>query len=292
MTEWLDAALRAVSPDPGRVDRSYGPVASWVDTQLAARPPGGPLVLGLNGPQGAGKSTLAGVLAEAFTLAGRRAVTVSIDDFYWTREGQEALARRHAGNRLLEHRGYPGTHHVALGTATVEQLRVGGRARIPVYDKAAAGGRGDRRPPDTWREVQGPFDLVIVEGWMLGFRPAKHAAGELALPNRMLGEYEAWNRMLDVMVLLLAPSLDTIVRWRVDAERARRERGEGALSEADARDYIERFLPAYRAWLPELVRKPPGRAALWVELDADRGAVAVKERREEPDAAGRGASPG
>lgn len=40
---------------------------------------------------------------------------------------------------------------------------------IPRYDKSAYGGKGDRAPKDQWQKVQGPLDLVIVEGWMLGF---------------------------------------------------------------------------------------------------------------------------
>lgn len=49
-------------------------------------------VIGVSGPQGGGKSTLAARLVAALSDAGLRAATVSIDDFYLTHAAQRALA--------------------------------------------------------------------------------------------------------------------------------------------------------------------------------------------------------
>jgi pantothenate kinase-related protein Tda10 len=65
-------------------------------------------------------------------------------------------------------------------------------------------------------------------------------------------------------------SLATVVHWRMDSERARRERGEPALSDEDARDYIERFLPAYRFWVPQVRVHPPCGDFTTIELAEDR----------------------
>ena len=43
---------------------------------------------------------------------------------------------------------------------------------IPQYNKSLNKGKGDRDDPSNFRKVDGPIDLVIVEGWMLGFKPA------------------------------------------------------------------------------------------------------------------------
>ena len=40
---------------------------------------------------------------------------------------------------------------------------------MPRYDKSAHEGKGDRAKEEDWDKVDGPLDLVIVEGWMLGF---------------------------------------------------------------------------------------------------------------------------
>jgi D-glycerate 3-kinase len=232
-------------------------------------------VLGIQGPQGGGKSTLAAALVRAFGEVGARGVAVSIDDFYLTHDEQRALAARHPGNPCLQYRGYPGTHEVDLGTRVIDELVAlgpGAEARVPVYDKSAHGGRGDRAPREAWRPVTGPLDLLIVEGWMLGFSPVDEASlpPDLRAPNALLAPYAAWHRRLDAFVSLQVSPIETVVRWRVDAERARRAQGETALGDEDARDYIERFVPAYHAYLPALTAHPPCTDHRIIHLGEDR----------------------
>jgi len=237
-------------------------------------------ILGIQGPQGCGKSTVASKLVEAWERAGVRATAVSIDDFYLTHAEQEALASRHPGNPCLRYRGYPGTHDVVLGRRTIDAIASLGDAQstaVPAYDKSAHRGRGDRAPESAWRRITGPIDVLVVEGWMLGFTPVDAGADalmvDLALraPNEYLGAYRAWTERLDAFVHMHVDSLDTVVRWRMDSERARRERGEPALSDEEARDYIERFLPAYRVWVPQLRANPPCSAFTTIGLGDDRG---------------------
>jgi D-glycerate 3-kinase len=270
-------ALHARVPDPRRVDDYYAPLATWCASRIAARErrAGRAWVLGLQGPQGCGKSTLAAAVVEALGDLGVRGVSVSIDDFYLTHDEQQALAARHAGNPTLQYRGYPGTHDVALGARTIEtlaELGPGEQTLVPAYDKSAHGGRGDRAPPSSWRRVTGPVDLLVLEGWMLGFPPVDEATLEpdLRAPNALLAAYDAWNATLDAFVSLHVGSLDSIVRWRIDSERSRRNEGETALSDEDARDYIERFLPAYRVYVPALAHRPPCRDVRRIELGDDR----------------------
>lgn len=269
----LGRALAARLDDPRRV-AYYRDVGEWCLATLD-QAASHPLVIGVNGPQGCGKSELARHLVDALGVIGVRAVSVSIDDFYLTHEAQRELAARHPGDRTLEHRGYPGTHDVELGRRTLAALRDGRRTLVPSYDKSAHGGRGDRAPVSRWRMIDPPLDLVIFEGWMLGFEPLSHdrVPEELRASNAFLGSYDAWNSLLDARVTLSPTSLEHIVAWRVDAERARRARGEPALSDDDARDYVERFLPAYRAYLPGLARARPDTPTLTVTLGADRAPV-------------------
>jgi len=228
------------------------------------------VVVGVNGPQGAGKSTLVTALVRALGERGERAIGFSVDDVYLPRSGQLAVAAAHPGDRVMEHRGAPGTHDVALGVATLEALRRGEPVAVPRYDKAAFAGRGDRAPVGTWSAVSGDWDVVLFEGWMLGFRPVPDPPVALTSPNVALTAYEAWNRRLDAMILLRTASPETIVGWRVESEAARRARGEAGLTDAAARDYIERFLPFYQTYVGPLWANPPGRAALRIELAADR----------------------
>lgn len=74
-----------------------------------------PFIIGLNGVQGVGKTTLVRALAE--TLQGREGLptlVVSIDDFYLTHAEQLALAAAHPDNGLVQYRGEPGGFNCLL----------------------------------------------------------------------------------------------------------------------------------------------------------------------------------
>lgn len=228
-------------------------------------------VLGVNGPQGAGKTTL------GRALAGPGVVAVSIDDFYLPRADQVALAARYPDEPLFAARGGPGTHDVGLGTDVLGALREArGPVAVPVYDKGAHGGLGDRLPRAAWRVVEPPFRLVVVEGWMLGFRALGLHEGPLARVDEHLRAYDAWTGLLDALLHLWVPDPAWIVRWRVEAEAHQRAEGRGAMDEAAARAYVERFLPVYAAYVPPLRATPPVHPYRAVELGQDRSVVAVR----------------
>lgn len=237
-----------------------------------------PLVVGLQAPQGAGKTTLVARLIERLPEIGLRGAAVSIDDFYLTREEQLRLAAAHPGNPYLEHRGYPGTHDIALGEATLVALRALGSdgknraVQVPVYDKSLHGGRGDRAPEARWRTVTGPLDLVFVEGWMFGFTPVTEARVPepfLMEPNRALADYDRWYRQVDAMVVLRATDPTFVLRWRVEAEEAVKARGLPGLSREAIEDYVRRFLPAYALYAGRADRWPADRT-LVLSLDEER----------------------
>ncbi len=274
----LERALAGASDVESRIHRLYLPVLEFCLDGLA-RAASRPRVVGLQGPQGSGKTTLARHVLSLLPDLGLTGVALSIDDFYLTRDEQLRLADSHPGNPYLEHRGYPGTHDVDLGAATLQalkRLRAGAWARVPVYDKSAHGGRGDRAPAAAWRDVAGPLDLVIVEGWMLGFEPAPEAriADErLVGPNRALAAYDGWHQVLDAFVVLRALDPSAVVTWRIEAEENMKAEGRPGLSRKAIEDYVRRFLPAYALW----AGRPPARFApadtLVIEIDARRRAV-------------------
>jgi D-glycerate 3-kinase len=262
------------------VDGYYLPVCQWIAQQ---RQPGRCVVVFVNGPQGAGKSTLCTTAVRALGDVGIRAVTVSIDDFYLTYAQQCELAAHHPGNPFLEFRGYPGTHDVKLGTSVICALRddPGAGIRVPVYDKSSHGGRGDRAVESQWKTEHGLFEIVLVEGWMLGFESVEVSSLpdlRMAFSNLALSTYSPWNQLCDAFVHLAMASPTDVIEWRMEAERVRRSRGEPGLTDAQARDYVYRFLPAYEVWVPSLRGAVVGRRpSFWVTLGIDRHPTELKQ---------------
>ena len=93
----------------------YLPLIDWLDKKTET-----PLLLGINGCQGSGKSTLADFIAAVQAMRGRRVAVLSIDDFYLTRRERAQLAQ--SIHPLLQTRGVPGTHDLALALQTVDSL--------------------------------------------------------------------------------------------------------------------------------------------------------------------------
>lgn len=266
--QWLERALPEAPRKAERIHWLTVPVLLWL-RRAVEQAPRRPLMAGLSAPQGAGKSTLGKLLVPLLQAQGVRAVAVSIDDFYLRHEEQRQLAAAHPGNPYLQYRGYPGTHDLALGVRTLEALRAGGEVELPRYDKSAHGGRGDRSPHSE--RVTGPFGLVLLEGWMLGFSPVPVREPALERINTLLAGYEAWHRLLDVMVCLRAEDPQSVLRWRTEAEDVARARGRPALEPRAIEDYVRRFLPAYELYAPTVAagRWSPDRQ-LAVTLDAER----------------------
>jgi D-glycerate 3-kinase len=255
----------------------HGPVHAYCFDRIAEASDR-PLVIGLQAPQGAGKTTLVNAFLQALPGRGLRGAGVSVDDFYLTRADQLALAAANPGNPYMEHRGYPGTHDVALGERTIralKALKAGESTRVPVYDKSAHGGRGDRAPESEWREVTGPLDVIVVEGWMFGFAPVDERALPdplMTVPNRALADYSRWTDLVDVWVVLRALDPEYVLTWRVQAEEAMKASGKPGLSREAITDYVQRFLPAYRTYAgPD--RLPGSDQRLAVTLDLTRKPV-------------------
>jgi D-glycerate 3-kinase len=167
----------------------------------------------------------------------------------------------HPENPYLQQRGYPGTHDIVLGARVLDELRspFQGVVRIPRYDKSAHKGLGDRAPCSAWTEARTPLDILFFEGWMLGFHKVSPSPDDSALRevNASLPAYEEWTRRLDGFLHLDPLDYRYVLDWRVEAEEKMKADGKPGLSTAEARAYIEKFLPAYELWLPGLREKPP-----------------------------------
>ena len=266
----------------------------------------GALAIGLSAPQGCGKTTLTNALVERFAADGLTCAVASIDDFYLPGAALDAVGAAQPDNPLLQVRGNAGTHDLELGVETLRQLKAPpagadgadgatgttGEARtsplrIPRYDKAARGGRGDRALPDAWTSLEAPPDVILFEGWMAGFAPLPPDAPVLAehagLPevNGMVAAYSAWHALMDAWVVLAVDDPNHVYAWRLQAEQAMAAAGRPGMSDAQVADFVSRYMPAYRAYLPGLYAAAAeggggvdGKPTFMVHMDESRAPVA------------------
>ncbi|KAI8054356.1 P-loop containing nucleoside triphosphate hydrolase protein [Syncephalis plumigaleata] len=235
------------------------------------------LIVGLNGPQGIGKTTLTSALALQLTNAGYRVYLLSIDDLYMTHADQCTLATTTA-NPLLARRGLPGTHDIDIGAEILEAFRNDhSDIRVPRYDKSLYNGEGDRCAEWTDWHVSSTASsaprILLFEGWCLGFCPIGHqeivsklttpsegvlhrySLNQLSWINTILERYtHAWYSFLDLFVVLEAESLDSVYVWREQQEQALRQRtGGNGMSPAVVRSFVDTFMVGYTLWLPQLL---------------------------------------
>lgn len=251
------------------------------------------MLLGINGAQGTGKSTLADFLKLALeTQRGWRVAVLSIDDFYLTKAERAALAAQ--VHPLLKTRGVPGTHDTDMLSGYLDDLRSlaeGEERRLPRFDKA----RDDRMGEAQWPLVSGPVELIILEGWCVGsisqdkmdldqsineFERDKDPAGDWRayVNDRLSSDYARLFAQLDALIFLQAPSFDAIYRWRLEQERklaASAPAGaRGIMSECQIADFIRYYERITRSNLQRL----PQNADVVLEFDEQHNIVRSRYR--------------
>ena len=245
-----------------------------------------PVIIGLCGAQGSGKSTAAAQAHAALNADGIRSVLLSLDDFYLTSAERNALGD--AVHPLLRTRGVPGTHDVALAMTLLDLLQSGEPVRLPRFDKA----RDDRAKTAEWRIAPAEAQVILFEGWCIGARPQAEAA--LAQPvnaleaeqdrmgswrryvnDQLAGPYQKLFARLNRLVLLRAPGFEIVRAWRTEQERdLRRDAGDGAgMRDAE----IETFIQHYERLTRHILDEMPARADLTIALDEKRSVIGTQQ---------------
>ncbi len=235
-----------------------------------------PKVIGINGCQGSGKSTLADYLCTAVSeQLDIQTVALSLDDFYLTKSERNKLAKQ--VHPLLATRGVPGTHDVELAISCVNHLLVGQKALITRFDKSI----DDRVPQDQLQSIEEPVGLIVLEGWCLGALPQKTEALTNAINaleqeedtdavwrnyvnQALTNDYPALFNLVDELIMLQAPSFDTVFKWRLEQEQklVKRLEKEGLSNHSGIMDehQIRRFISYFERVTENSLQEMPKRA--------------------------------
>ncbi|NJD08796.1 MAG: hypothetical protein FIA97_20240 [Methylococcaceae bacterium] len=253
------------------------PLAAWIDHHRTA---GRTLVVGINGAQGSGKTTLRRllepVLKECFKL---RVAGLSIDDLYHTHGERERLARDI--HPLLATRGVPGTHDVKLGLDLLDRLtaRETTAVSIPVFDKA----HDDRKPQADWPVVATPVDIVLLDGWCVGALPQSELPLQTPINEleqrddatgiwrryvnaQLAGDYAKLFARLDKLVMLKVPNMACVYEWRNLQEEKLEAASAGRHRIMDSSG-LKRFVMHYERITRHTLEEMPERADLVLYLN-------------------------
>jgi D-glycerate 3-kinase len=243
-----------------------------------------PLMQGILGVQGTGKTTLTLILTEILQLMDLQVCRFSIDDLYKTYAERQQLQQIDPRFRW---RGPPGTHDLDLGLQVLRQLR---QAEFPVaiprFDKAAYDGAGERTEP----ELVASADVVLFEGWFVGVRPINPQLFETAPPplateadrafarevNMRLADYLPLWQQLDRLIVLYPSDYRLSQQWRRQAEQQMKATGKTGMSDAEIDEFVTYF---WRSLHPDLFVRPllhdPNHVDLVIEIDSDHRPSAV-----------------
>jgi D-glycerate 3-kinase len=233
-----------------------------------------PLIQGILGGQGTGKTTLAVVLKLILAQLEYRTLSLSIDDLYKTYQERQQL--REHDPRLIW-RGPPGTHDVELGVQVLDELRSPNSSDsilVPRFDKSAWQGAGDRTDFEPVQKA----DIVLFEGWFVGVRPVAATVFEGMTPapiktesdrafardmNERLKTYlPLWER-LDYLIVLYPIDYRLSLQWRRQAEAEMIATGKSGMSDSEIKEFVKYF---WKALHPELFITPLIHNPNWVDL--------------------------
>ncbi|MEH1831584.1 MAG: glycerate kinase [Nostoc sp.] len=232
---------------------------------------GRPLIQGILGGQGTGKTTMCKILSLILQQLGYHTLSLSLDDLYKTYSDRLVLTQQ---DPRLIWRGPPGTHDVDLGLNVLDQIRqLQNPVMVPRFDKSAYGGAGDR----TTSEIVTDVDIVLFEGWFVGVRPIEPDVFDTAPPPIITDEDRAfardiihrlhdylplWER-LDSLILLYPIDYRCSLEWRKQAEQQMIAAGKSGMNNAEIEEFVNYF---WRSLHPELFIKPLVKDATAVDL--------------------------
>ena len=205
------------------------PICFWIFKKAKKK---SPLIIGLAGGQGSGKTTISSILSiilkKYFKL---KVFKISIDDFYKTKKQREILTKdKHS---LLLTRGVPGTHDIKIMLDFFRKIKTKNfkSLKLPKFNKA----NDDRYKKKHWYKLKSRPDVVIFEGWCVGAKPQslrllkkpinvlekaydKNLKWRRFVNLQLKTNYKKLYSQLDSLLYLKVKNFNLLKKWRIKQE--------------------------------------------------------------------------
>ena len=218
-------------------------------------------IIGLQGGQGTGKSTLSSYLKEELIKQGYKVQAFSIDDFYKTNAERQKLRKKYKNNPFYQiSRGLPGTHRIDFLLKTLKLIKAGKDFEIPVFDKSLHNAQGDVLKKTI--KVKGRQDFIFFEGWCVGITYASALELKKICEKNKIGlnkidstlkhskiilgyvkKYEPLWQYMDLMIMMKPSSADLHKKWRFQAEKELKKKKGKGMDEKGVNHFVDIFLP-------------------------------------------------
>ena len=265
------------------------PISFWIAKKTNRKKP---LIVGLTGGQGTGKTTISSILMiilkKYFKL---NTFKISIDDIYKTREDRVKLSKKI--HPLLLTRGVPGTHDLNYLSNFLNKInsRKFQSIKLPRFDKA----KDDRFPKTKWYKINKRPDIIIFEGWCVGARPErlrtlnKHVnLMEKVDDNKLIWRkyvntqlkkgYKQLFSKIDCLLFLRAQNFSSLQKWRVIQEKKLKieHKNKKAKQKIMTRKEVLDFMQTYQRITQNMFKTASNYASIVLKLNSNHQINSVK----------------
>ena len=257
------------------------PVSFWISKRVNKKKP---LIIGLAGGQGSGKTTISSILTLILQKYFKLNVfKVSIDNFYKTRKDRKLLSKNK--HTLLMTRGVPGTHDIDLMLNFFKKIK--GKnfkiLQIPTFNKAM----DDRYPKSLWQKIKVKPDVIIFEGWCVGARPEKKNTlkepinfiekendqkhkWRYYVNDQLRTKYRKLYSQLNCLIYLKATNFNLLQKWRLKQEhklwlKTKKKSNHKIMGKGD----VISFMQTYQRITENMFRSMPKYASIILDLNSN-----------------------
>jgi len=266
------------------------PTSFWIANKLNKK---SPLIIGLAGGQGTGKTTISSILSLILKKYFKLNVfKISIDDFYKTRNERKKLSE--SIHPLLMIRGVPGTHDYKIIKDFFKKVKKKKfyHLTLPRFDKS----RDDRFQKKLWYKINSKPDVIILEGWCVGAKAQKNSKllrsinslekakdPDLVWRNyvniQLKRHYKNLFKQINEIIYLRANNFKMLQKWRIKQEKKLRLKSKNKRNlRIMNRSDIINFMQTYQRITQNMFKDAPKYASIVMKLNSNHQINLIKYR--------------